>query len=157
MVAPAIGPEGSRPRVNVDVALSLPHEAGTVGLIRKVVTNALGTVGVSDSCVYDIGLALSEACTNVVDHAADDDEYEVRLEVDGERCAISVKNTGTGFDADALSGVTPDAASPRGRGVAIMRAVMDSVDFASEPETGTIVHLVKSVKFRDDGPLEATI
>jgi len=39
----------------------------------------------------------------------------------------------------------PDVDSPRGRGVAIMRAVMDSVEFVSEPETGTIVHLVKTL------------
>jgi anti-sigma regulatory factor (Ser/Thr protein kinase) len=69
----------------------------------------------------------------------------VRLEVDETRCAISIKNTGIGFDATALAGVMPDVDSPRGRGVAIMRAVMDSVEFGSEPETGTIVHLVKTL------------
>jgi serine/threonine-protein kinase RsbW len=139
--------------VNVEVALCLPKEASTVALIRGVVAHALTTFGVSQPCVDDICLALSEACTNVVEHAAAEDEYEVRLEVDDDRCAISVKNTGSGFDAASLSGVMPDGDSARGRGVAIMRAVMDHVAFASEPETGTIVHLVKRLDVDDHGPL----
>jgi len=50
-----------------------------------VVANALITFGVAPGCVDDIRLALSEACTNVIDHAAANDGYEVRLEVDETR------------------------------------------------------------------------
>ena len=139
--------------MDLDVAICLPREAETVGLIRGIVTDALAKLGVTRDCVGDIGLALSEACTNVVDHAAVDDEYEVRFRLDDRKCEISVTNTGTNFDADTLAHVMPDAASARGRGVAIMRAVMDNVAFRSEPEAGTVVHLVKNVELRDDGPL----
>lgn len=131
--------------MKLEFAVCLPRDAETAGLVRRVVANALITFGVTPGCVDDIRLALSEACTNVIDHAAADDEYEVRLEVDETRCSISVRNTGIGFDATALAGVMPDVDSPRGRGVAIMRAVMDSVEFVPEPETGTIVHLVKTL------------
>ena len=41
----------------------------------------------------------------------------------------------------------------RGRGVAIMHAVMDTVRFSSEPEAGTVVHLVKHIDFEPNGPL----
>ncbi|MCA1842832.1 MAG: ATP-binding protein [Actinobacteria bacterium] len=109
----------------LDVAVCLPQEAETVGLIRAVVKNALASFGVTEDCVDDIVLALSEAATNIVDHAVPDDEYEVRLQVDEEHCAISVKNTGPGFDARALDNVMPDPSSARGRGVGIMRAIMD--------------------------------
>ena len=139
--------------MNVEVALCLPKESSTVSLIRGIVAHALDAFGVTRKCVDDICLALSEACTNVVEHAAAEDEYEVRLEVDDERCAISVRNTGNGFDATTLSGVMPDGRSVRGRGVAIMRAVMDQVHFVSEPETGTIVHLVKRLDVDVEGPL----
>jgi serine/threonine-protein kinase RsbW len=139
--------------VQLDVALCLPKEGGSVALIRGVVRDALVTLGVSRECVEDVRLALSEACTNVLDHAVAGDEYEVRMRVDDERCHVTVTNAGSGFDASALEGVMPDALSPRGRGVAMMRAVMDNVDFTSEPETGTIVHLVKTLTFDPSGPL----
>lgn len=124
-----------------------------MALIRNVVTNTLLLFGVADRCVEDIRLALSEACTNVIEHAASSDEYEVRVQVDDHECVITVTNAGDGFDADSLSGTMPGATSARGRGVAIMNAVVDRVDFRSEPEAGTIVRLVKQLTVRDDGPL----
>ena len=138
----------------LDVAVCLPKEALTVSLIRSVVRHALRTFGVTGDCIDDICLGLSEACNNVVDHAVPDDEYEVRLQVDQARCAISVRNTGEGFDAEALADVMPNPGSPRGRGVAIMRAVMDQVDFRSEPEAGTIVHLTKGLTAEPGAPLD---
>lgn len=137
----------------LDVAVCLPKEAATVTLVRSVVKNALGTFGVTADCIDDICLALSEACNNVVDHAGLDDEYEVRLQVDEWLCVISVKNTGDGFDASTLRDVMPSPTSSRGRGVAIMRAVMDHVDFDAEPAAGTIVNLVKALGIEPDGPL----
>jgi serine/threonine-protein kinase RsbW len=139
--------------VRVDIAVCLPQEAETVALIRTAVTNTLTLFGVTEDCVEDIRLALSEACTNVIEHAATSDDYEVHLHVDDDECTISVINAGEGFDADDLTGVMPDDSSPRGRGVAIMRAVVDRVEFRSEPEKGTIVHLVKALAVREEGPL----
>lgn len=139
--------------MNLEFAVCLPRDAETVSLIRNVATSALRAFGVTEECTFDIQLALTEACNNVVDHAADDDEYEVRLEVTEDACTISVRNTGIGFDAAALDGVMPDTASPRGRGVAIMRAVMDGVEFASEPNDRTIVNLVKQLDLEPGAPL----
>lgn len=140
--------------MKLDVALCLPQEVESVSLIRVVIGDALIRLGITEECVDDIRLALSEACTNVLDHAAVDDEYEVRLQVADETCEISVTDTGTEIlDAGALDGLMPDTGSARGRGVAIMHAVMDQVAFTSEPEVGTIVHLVKRLEIDEDGPL----
>jgi serine/threonine-protein kinase RsbW len=139
--------------VQLDVALCLPQEAESVTVIRAVITAALRTLGVTDECVEDIRLALTEACTNVIEHAAPDDEYEVQLQVDDSTCQIRVKNTGTGVDFGQLDGVMADTESEAGRGVAIMHAVMDRVDFTVESETGTIVSLVKDLTLEPDGAL----
>ena len=137
----------------LDVVVCLPKEGETIGYIRRVATTALHALGVTQECIDDICLALSEACTNVVVHAVLDDEYEVRLQIYEQKCAISVKNTGDGFDAAALHNVMPDPSSPRGRGVAIMWALMDQVDFTSETEAGTIVSLLKTLIIEPDGLL----
>lgn len=137
----------------IDIAVCLPKEAATVAVVRTAVTTMLDLIGVDRECIDDIALALSEACTNVVQHAAGEDEYEVAVGVDDRRCTIKIKNTGSGFDAGALAGTMPDPSSPRGRGVAIMRTVMDAIDFVSSPEDGTIVNLVRSLTFRPGAPL----
>ena len=139
--------------MKLDVAVCLPQESESVGVIRRVITGALSTFGVTEASVDDVALALSEACTNVVDHAADDDEYEVRVLMVDDLLTISVKNTSGEVDAASLEGKLPDETSVDGRGVAIMRALMDRVDFMSERESGTIVRLQKRLEADPDGPL----
>lgn len=136
----------------IDMAVCLPKEAGTVGLVRAAIARTLDLFGVDDESIEDIRLAVSEACTNVIEHASSEDEYEVSVRVDEKECSIRVKNTGRGFDADSLAGVMPGAGSARGRGVAIMRAVMDDFQFTSSPESGTIVHMVRTLRYREDAP-----
>jgi serine/threonine-protein kinase RsbW len=135
--------------MHFDVAISLPQEVASVTLVRHVVASALESFGLTSECVDDIQLALSEACANVVDHAATEDEYSVELHVDEQRCELRVRNDGEGFDVTGLAEEMPDPTSARGRGVAIMRAVMDRVDFAHEEEEGTMVRLVKALSIRE--------
>lgn len=137
----------------IDMAVCLPKEAETVGLVRAAVARTLDLFGVDDESIEDIRLAVSEACTNVIEHASSEDEYEVSVRVDGNECSIRVRNTGHGFDAQSLAGVMPGTTSARGRGVAIMRAVMDDFHFTSSHEAGTIVHMVRTLRYRDDAPL----
>ncbi len=139
--------------MRIEISLCLPRDAATVSLVRGAVVNTLLLFGVDPDCADDIRLAVSEAVANVVSHAVSEDEYEVSLAVDERTCAISVKNTGAGFDAGALNGVMPSPDSARGRGVAIMKAVMDAVNLTSSPEEGTLVRLVRDIRVSDDGPL----
>ena len=62
-----------------------------------------GELGVEADCVSDIEIALTEACTNVLDHVGADDEYDVTLQVRDDLCVIEVIDTGHGFDA-AIAG-----------------------------------------------------
>jgi serine/threonine-protein kinase RsbW len=139
--------------MNLQVSVCLPREAGTVSIVRGFLGRGLRVLGVTEECAEEVELAVSEACNNVIQHAGSDDDYEVRVDIDEWQCAISVVNSGPGFDADALAGVMPDASWSRGRGVAVMRAVMDSIEFRSEPETGTIVRLVKKLSLDPGGHL----
>jgi serine/threonine-protein kinase RsbW len=144
----------NRRRVILDIRFCLPQDAETVALIRGAVTNTLMLFGVDDDCVEDIRLALSEACTNVIQHASDDEEYEVHVHASGDRCTVSVRNAGNGFDAGRLAGAMPTALSASGRGVPIMNAVMDHVALSSKPDAGTTVYLVKELTAREDGVMD---
>lgn len=140
--------------MKIEIALCLPRDAETVAVVRDVAVGALGRLGVKESCVDDIRLALSEACTNVLDHSGADDEYEVRLEVEDDRCEISVVDATYSFDSSSLDLDMPDPMSPRGRGLAIMRSMVDQIRFTSEPAAGTIVHLVKTLDLDPAGSMQ---
>lgn len=107
---------------------------------------ALSRLAVADEDIDDIRLALSEACTNVIRHSGSDDEYEVRLDITEDRCEIRVVDSGRGLDFATVERGMPGPGSDSGRGLAIIRSVSDSAEFISEPETGTMVHLVKRLR-----------
>ena len=133
--------------LSIKMELNLHRDVATVPLVRHVLTHTLREYGVKDQCVGEVSLAVSEACGNVVEHTTGDDEYEVTVDVVGDECEIRVIDVGTGFDHESLAATDQGQLSERGRGIALMHAVVDRVAFESVPETGTVVHLVKSLEF----------
>lgn len=134
-------------------AVCLPRDAETVALVRTVLTDAFTLFGVAEECVEDVSLAVSEACTNVIAHADRQEEYEVEVQIDEHVCTVDVSDSGNGFDAAALSGTMPDPLCSGGRGFAIMKALMDTVNMTSSPDAGTRVRLSRTLTLRDGGAL----
>jgi serine/threonine-protein kinase RsbW len=134
--------------------LQLPRDALSVPVVRRVLKASMRTLGVAEDCLADIEIALTEACTNVLDHAADGDEYEVLAGLDDSACVIEVVDTGHGFDADSLGHADADPSAEEGRGIQLIRALVDRVHFRSRAEAGTIVHLEKQLHFTDGSPLQ---
>jgi anti-sigma regulatory factor (Ser/Thr protein kinase) len=85
------------------LALHLPRDAATVPLVRRLLDQALRTLGVVESCRDDIGLILTEACANVIEHALQIHNYEITIDVTGERCVIHVVNAGAVVDPSRLA------------------------------------------------------
>jgi serine/threonine-protein kinase RsbW len=132
--------------LGIDLELTLPSETSTVPLVRHILQYTLMQFGVDTDCVGDVMLAVTEACANVVEHADGDDEYQIEVSVDGSRCEIRVIDTGHGFD-QALAGQMPENDAEGGRGLLLMKSLMDTLSFDSEKETGTVVHLTKKLQF----------
>ena len=135
--------------MELSLALTLPRDEQTVPVARHIVRNAMEQVGVEETCVYDIELALSEACTNVLVHSGPGDQYVVRLDLDDRLGLIRVIDVGRGFDSARLQACDTLPGDERGRGLGLMQALVDRVDFTSRPEAGTIVTLEKVVTYRD--------
>src|SRR5579872_2414434 len=93
---------GTKPVVQIILALALPRDEQTIPVSRHIAVNAMNEIGVTEDCMQDIAVALTEACTNVLRHSGPGDEYEVSLEVDEDQCVIRVVDTGRGFDSTSL-------------------------------------------------------
>jgi len=135
--------------VQIMLALSLPRDEETIPVSRHIAVGAMSEIGVTEDCMQDIAIALTEACTNVLKHSGPGDEFEVSLEVDEDGCVIRVVDTGHGFDSKSLGLSHADSSAEQGRGIELMRALVDTVKFISKPEAGTIVHLEKTLTFED--------
>jgi serine/threonine-protein kinase RsbW len=108
-----------------------------------VASDILDRMKVTSGCIDDIRLVLSEACTNVIRHAATDDDYEVRLWVDDRTCTIEVHDAGAQLDLAGRGRKMARRNARRGRGLAIMDNLTDELDFTSDPRNGTTVRLAK--------------
>ena len=137
--------------------LCLPRDSSTLSVVRHITASALEELGVVTEEIGDVILALTEAAANVVKHSGADDQYEVHLVIENNTCEIRVVDSGRGFDSDILGVSMAGPTEERGRGVALMAALVDSVRFESRPEAGTIVHLVKDLALRPDGPLRRLV
>ena len=109
----------------------------------------MGKFGATKKDEDEIDIALGEALANAVIHGNHENpEKQVhvtcRCSMDGE-VVIALRDEGEGFDSDAV----PDPTAPQrrllshGRGLHLMRALMDEVSFE---ENGTVVRMRKRMK-----------
>jgi serine/threonine-protein kinase RsbW len=115
--------------VEIAFSVRLPVDAHSVPFIRALCREALEHLRVDAAVVEEIALALTEACANVVQHAGPQQGYEVQVEIDDERCRICVADTGGGFDPSTVRTPPSDSLLEGGRGLLLMRALVDSLDF----------------------------
>lgn len=135
--------------VEIKMDLSLPRDARTVSVARHICRETLREMGVERDCVSDIEVALTEACTNVLDHSGPGDDYDVEVTLTERDCVIRVVDNGPGFDFGAVP-PRSDGSAESGRGIELMHALVDTVRFESRSEDGTVVHLEKQLAFVED-------
>ncbi|AKQ65981.1 Serine-protein kinase RsbW [Myxococcus hansupus] len=95
-----------------------------------------------------VELAVAEAVANAIQHGNQGQmrrRVEVGISYQDACITVCVRDEGNGFDVAAV----PDATSgarllvPSGRGVLLMRALMDEVEFSRHPRGGAVVRLSK--------------
>ena len=139
--------------MELSLALTLPRDEQTVPVARHIVRNAMEQVDVEVTCVDDMELALSEACTNVLLHSGPGDQFVVRLDLEDRLGVIRVVDVGHGVDSAKLEADDALPDDEQGRGLGLMQALVDRFDFTSRPEAGTIVTLEKDLTYRDEALL----
>ena len=120
----------------MDIAFTvhLPVDTGSVPFVRGLCRQALEQLDVERTVIDEISLALTEACANVVQHAGEHALYEVAVSIDDRLCRISVVDDGEGFDPAALPEGDERTPLEDGRGLLLMQALVDRLDFRHEPD-----------------------
>ncbi len=133
-------------RLHVD--LKVPTEARLISQTRRVFTGYLEEMGVDLDDVSDVGVAVSEACSNVLRHAGlgGDQHFRLRAELRPEEIVVSIEDDGVGLPANAGSS-HDDVNATSGRGLHLIRALMTSVAVDSPPAgRGTRIRMRKSLR-----------
>jgi len=149
---------------DVKFCLIFRCETLSVPVMRRVLGDTLRGLGVDEESVYDLLLAATEACTNVLQHSSREvPGYAVVTSLGAVGCQVEVADEGVGaVRHEAGSRERPAAAGPEiavaelpesGRGLAVMRACVDNVTLDSTPGRGTVVTLRKHIRWSQDAPL----
>ena len=157
-----------KPVPDVKFCLVFQCEAVSIPVMRRVLGDTLRRAGVDEESVYDILLAATEACTNVLQHSGREvRRYAVVTSLGTVGCQVEVADEGAGTapaepQRESLALAGPDGHHPAnaiarlpesGRGLAIMRACVDNVTLDSRPGHGTVVTMRKHIRWSSDAPL----
>jgi serine/threonine-protein kinase RsbW len=124
-----------------------------VPLATRCVTRWAEIAGFDERALYEIQLAVDEACANVVHHAyqgMDPGDMEISCLLDEQGLTIQVRDWGRGFDPKGVE--EPDVDAPLeertlgGLGLFLVRQVMDDVEFTFDPQVGNILRMAKRIK-----------
>jgi serine/threonine-protein kinase RsbW len=127
---------------------SIPSVVAIVPQVVDTLISRVTSLRVRDGSEDDIELAFQEALLNAVIHGNRQDPFKrvyvtLRCGADGS-VQITIQDEGAGFDVASV----PDPTTPEnlvrqhGRGIFLMRAMMDEVSF---DDGGRIVHMRKRV------------
>lgn len=129
--------------VLAELSLRLPARAERIAYVRSCVRSLGEALSLEEQSIADIGLAVTEACTNVVLHAYPGDRCDGPLNLHaratrrprgGIELSVSVRDSGRGLaapQAHALPVGHPERTG-LGVGIRLMRALAKSVSLRSD-------------------------
>jgi anti-sigma regulatory factor (Ser/Thr protein kinase) len=117
-------------------AIRLPRDVELVTDFRHDVDRALrDDLGVGAADRADVGLVVSEVCTNVLTHLTRGDQYDVELLADGQACVIEVHEVTAGRRGEPPGG---NALAHSGSGLRIVAGVAASLQVNDEDHPGLL-------------------
>lgn len=123
----------------------IPSELRAARAAQETLLAELAASGYTPGAIFAIKLAVEEAVSNAVKHGNRGDKHkrvQLTYEVLSDRTRITVSDEGSGFDHSNVDDPTIDEnlEKPTGRGVMLMRAYMDEVEYN---EKGNQVRMMK--------------
>ena len=127
------------------IHLSLPSRLELLGVVDKIADGITEYLGFEDVDRDAVAISVIEACTNAIQHghqASTIMTVNVTFTIEKDSLTVEIEDTGEGFRPTTEDEMTPpDLLATRGRGIFIMRSMMDEVDF--DFSKGTKVSMVK--------------
>ncbi|MCA9726263.1 MAG: ATP-binding protein [Candidatus Eisenbacteria bacterium] len=145
-------PESSNGSGQNCIKLSIPSRLEYLGVLDQLVQAIAEQMDFDADARDAIANSVIEAATNAVQHGhqhQSDLPVSFWFEMKGDLLDIWVHDSGPGFDLDEVTAADPTGPEgllrSRGRGIFIMRAMMDEVEFDIRQGEGVTVHMCKQV------------
>lgn len=129
------------------IRLTIPAKAEYIALGRLALTGIARFRPLTAEALGDLKLALTEACTNSVKHAYDENGGRVGItyELYADRLEVEVVDDGEGFRRHPAA-ADGDGIGESGLGLAIIKAVADDVEIGDRDGGGASLRFVKRIR-----------
>lgn len=134
-------------------ALSTTSHLEQLGEIAAFVENAASACGLNEKQMYDVQMAVDEACSNVIEHAyagRSNGRIEIVCEERGKELVVTIRDYGKPFDPKQVA--KPNTKAPLsdrnigGLGLYFMYKLMDRVEFDFSSGQGNRLMMTKKIK-----------
>ncbi|MBD3184489.1 ATP-binding protein [Candidatus Poribacteria bacterium] len=141
-----------------EIFLSIPSEDKHIYLLDMVISYCGKEMGFDEETIDQINLAVIEAGTNAIKHGNKNDpekSAEFRFYLSEDKLIVFIKDCGNGFDPSSVGDpLSPENfMKPCGRGIFLMKAMMDEVEYSMGKDCGTEVKMVKYKNGEEIGDL----
>ena len=131
------------------IRLDIPSRIQTLEETDRLVCRLAKAVGLDEDSRDDILTAVHEALVNAIVHGNKEEEARhvtLRLALHPDRLEIRIQDEGRGFDPDSVPNplTSGNLFKPSGRGIHLMRVLMDKVTFRCSAR-GMEVTMVKRI------------
>jgi anti-sigma regulatory factor (Ser/Thr protein kinase) len=135
-----------------EVVLSMPARAEGVGVVRQALAGMADALAFDSAILADMKMAVTEACTNVVVHAYDDDSghLEVQMLAGEEELTIVVRDQGGGIHPRPSRSESPAL----GLGLPLIAALSDAFELRGSAGQGTEVRMTFAYEREKDPATE---
>lgn len=133
------------------IEMIIPSKPEYLGVVRLSVSGIANRMGYTYDEIEDIKVAVTEACTNVVHHAYEGHEGQIKINfaVYKDRLEIIVIDQGQSFDVQAVTenkgpvnaNVAIEQLNEGGLGLFLIEALMDKVEITGD--SGVVVSMTK--------------
>jgi len=128
------------------IKLTLPTKPEYVSLARLTIASVANNMGFSIGDVEDLKVAVSEACTNALNHSNNPDPtYDLTYLVESKKLVFTVTDRGVGFEPEAVAIPDLNGTQLGGFGLFIIKSLMDRVEIISERGSGTSITMIKNL------------
>ena len=139
------------------IVIEFPSDYKFLNIVDLVTAEVLQTLCFDHKAANEVGISVIEACTNAIEHGnkqAAEESVRIEYRCSEDRLTIEVCDQGKGFDFKDYLEHIPDPANIdrlRGRGIYIMKNMMDGLEFEMVPGQGMKVRLVKRLRREGGG------
>jgi serine/threonine-protein kinase RsbW len=139
------------------ISLTLSSRIEWIDAVDSVVEDLARLAGFDETTRHGIVLAVREAMNNAVTHGNKSDASKtisVDFQLDTRALCVRIKDQGRGFDVSEIPDPTlrENLLKPSGRGVHLIRSLMDEVDLSRAGRSGGELVMTKRVPESEPEP-----